>query len=126
MGVHHSEVSASIANPWDSDGFLKQVESFFFFNISNPSDFRKRLPQVIPLISNVGAQQAERARVKSEVDKIKAGSDATSQDARDKVVNSKQANIAFTVFGLQKVSHVTLTFTMIANSHVALAGRRQL
>lgn len=88
------------------DGFLKQAELFFFFQIQQPGTFRKKLPQLVSLIASVRAQQDERARVQKEVDKIKSGGgDATSQDAKDKSVDSKQANIAFSATGLQKVSN---------------------
>lgn len=91
----------------NSDGFLKQAEMFWFFQIQNgqAGNFRKKLPQLVNLIASVRTQQEERIRVMQEVAKIKSsGSDATSQDAKDKLVESKQANIAFSSAGLQKVS----------------------
>ncbi|KAK5071212.1 hypothetical protein LTR64_007716 [Lithohypha guttulata] len=87
------------------DGFPKQVELFWFFKIEQAGEFRKKLSQLIPLIASVKNQEEERQRIREAIKaNITAGKDATSQDARDKSVPSKLANIAFTFTGLSKMN----------------------
>lgn len=100
------------------EGLPKKFQSFYFFDITNPAEFRKRLQKIIPLITTTTQALADTAAIQKH-----------KSQGHTSLLKLVGTNIAFSQAGLTTVRYFllpsfkrrTLTVTCLAWNHRQLA-----
>lgn len=89
----------------DRPGLPKRFQSFLFFKIHKPTEFKSRLRQFLPSITTA----ARACEMKDEIAALKKSRDAAGDD-KGPLLPLPGVNIAFSSTGLHKVSRGTYRF----------------